>query len=870
MPTIKQQVIANQNRIAAGGETGTGVGPQQVAPSPAPTPPQDLPAGGGLPQRGMFPADLTLNSDRSDSNRAFRGAGVRSSTFPYAASGTITSTIVEKAQASSSSGGGGSSSSNLTAGPGISITSSGKSFTVSGTVGSLQVPNIFSVSGSLPVTAFPNGGPISISLVDEPVSTFFAAPPTGTVLSYATPYLYPITGTNGTGSTLVVSLNYTTTWLALTGETVGNIIVDSNSNLQRCVVSGTTKSGTHPTWQTAVGAITQDGSVQWMCMGTNAALSGDTFFLLTYSSDGTTVSGVTDSASNTYASVFTQSYSDGINTHVVTLWSVVIASAIANNTSLTITVAGSSTSSKNFFYFNNLGPKTGSVSNGGTAATWSSGSLAISSHEILLSVSGSTLTNALGVGSLFSTINGIGSGAGNAGEAWYNPAAAGTYSDSWKQASSLSTAFVATMLSYSYAPTFATEGIPYFREIFNVDLDNAVFGASGPNHNAGAVPDPGATAGSTRFLNEDATWLTAVTSIGISVTVPSIFSVAVSNSPVTTSGTIGITLSLQNETANKVWAGPTSGSPAAPTFRSLVSADMPFQFGGTNVQTASYLAVAGDSGKLIAFNTNATSSYSFVNKAGGTTSATFGAAPSAGNLIVVAIGSSSASAVTLSGVSATWHAIQSPVNPGDGYYTSLFWGLANGTQTTITVTGQGGSFPGVTAYNYSGSPASPTVTSSSGTGTGTAVGTAVSVTAANSLVVMWSRIELNNAIGTTSAPYTVDPPSGSSTTWFVYGDSSATGSITPPLTLNGSQTWGATSAAFTPQAGMALTLTLPASPPSSTWAIFVQNYGAGTLTINPNGLQLDGSSGNITGITQGQGMYITTDGTNYFSMRGGA
>jgi hypothetical protein len=60
-----------------------------------------------------------------------------------------------------------------------------------------------------------------------------------------------------------------------------------------------------------------------------------------------------------------------------------------------------------------------------------------------------------------------------------------------------------------------------------------------------------------------------VTSAGLAM--PAIFSVA--SSPITTSGTI--TVSLATEAANLVWAGPTSGSAAAPTFRALVSADIP-------------------------------------------------------------------------------------------------------------------------------------------------------------------------------------------------------------------------------------------------------------------------------------------------------
>lgn len=60
-----------------------------------------------------------------------------------------------------------------------------------------------------------------------------------------------------------------------------------------------------------------------------------------------------------------------------------------------------------------------------------------------------------------------------------------------------------------------------------------------------------------------------VTSVGL--TAPAIFLVA--GSPVTTSGTIAITLAT--EVANTVWAGPTTGADATPTFRALVAADIP-------------------------------------------------------------------------------------------------------------------------------------------------------------------------------------------------------------------------------------------------------------------------------------------------------
>ena len=60
-----------------------------------------------------------------------------------------------------------------------------------------------------------------------------------------------------------------------------------------------------------------------------------------------------------------------------------------------------------------------------------------------------------------------------------------------------------------------------------------------------------------------------VTSVGLSA--PAMFSV--SGSPVTTSGTLA--LSLATQAANLVFAGPASGSAAAPTFRSLALADFP-------------------------------------------------------------------------------------------------------------------------------------------------------------------------------------------------------------------------------------------------------------------------------------------------------
>jgi hypothetical protein len=61
----------------------------------------------------------------------------------------------------------------------------------------------------------------------------------------------------------------------------------------------------------------------------------------------------------------------------------------------------------------------------------------------------------------------------------------------------------------------------------------------------------------------------SVTSVALAA--PAIFTV--SGSPVTTAGTL--TLALATETANTVFAGPTTGGAVAPTFRAQVAADIP-------------------------------------------------------------------------------------------------------------------------------------------------------------------------------------------------------------------------------------------------------------------------------------------------------
>lgn len=97
--------------------------------------------------------------------------------------------------------------------------------------------------------------------------------------------------------------------------------------------------------------------------------------------------------------------------------------------------------------------------------------------------------------------------------------------------------------------------LPFFRLLLDVNASTFTDGKFAKWDNA-----------SQKLVGADAG---TVTSVGLSA--PGIFTV--SGSPVTGSGTLALALATQS--ANTVFAGPTTGSAATPTFRSLVAADIP-------------------------------------------------------------------------------------------------------------------------------------------------------------------------------------------------------------------------------------------------------------------------------------------------------
>jgi hypothetical protein len=137
-----------------------------------------------------------------------------------------------------------------------------------------------------------------------------------------------------------------------------------------------------------------------------------------------------------------------------------------------------------------------------------------------------------------------------------------------------------------FAGPSASAGTPAFRVLVAGDLPNttvtaATYGDS--THVAQFTVD--AQGRLTAASNVAITATGSVTSVGLSLPAE----LTVSGSPVTTSGTLAAVWA--NESANKVFAGPTTGAATTPAFRSLVTADMP---SGTGTVTSVAMTVPAE------------------------------------------------------------------------------------------------------------------------------------------------------------------------------------------------------------------------------------------------------------------------------------
>jgi hypothetical protein len=171
--------------------------------------------------------------------------------------------------------------------------------------------------------------------------------------------------------------------------------------------------------------------------------------------------------------------------------------------------------------------------------------------------------------------------------------------------------------NYVYAAPNGSSGAPTFRAIVGSDLPTVAISGGGTGQTTTAAAfnalSPLSTEGDLHYYHSssnarlgigsnnqcltsngtDPVWGSCstgtgtVTSVGLSM--PSVFSV--SGTPVTGSGTL--TAALATQSANRILAGPSSGSAAAPTFRALVGADLPAPSGSTLGGVESVTCTAG-------------------------------------------------------------------------------------------------------------------------------------------------------------------------------------------------------------------------------------------------------------------------------------
>ena len=306
-----------------------------------------------------------------------------------------------------------------------------------------------------------------------------------------------------------------------------------------------------------------------------------------------------------------------------------------------------------------------------------------------------------------------------------------------------------------------------------------------------------------------------VTSVGLSL--PSIM--AVTNSPVTSSGTLTGTLTTQ--AVNAIFAGPSSGAAATPTFRALTTADIPtlaygsvtsvsFTGGLISVATPTTtpaLTVAGTNGGIVYFSSASTWASS---------------AALAANALVIGGGAGTAPSTTTTGT---------------GVVTAL--GVNTGTAGAFVVNG-----------GALGTPSSGTVTNLTGTASININGTVGATTATTGAFTTVSASgAITSTVATGTAPFTV-----ASTTQVANLNAATAGNVTGTVAIaNGGTGQTTAGAAFN-----------ALSPVTTTGDLIIGNgtNSATRLGIGTNGYVLTSNGTTATWAAATGGVTQIIAGTN--------
>jgi hypothetical protein len=343
--------------------------------------------------------------------------------------------------------------------------------------------------------------------------------------------------------------------------------------------------------------------------------------------------------------------------------------------------------------------------------------------------------------------------------------------------------------------------------------------------------------------------LAALGVTSVAFTAPTEFNV--SGSPITSAGTIALT--WKTETANFVFAGPTSGGAATPGFRALVAADIPALPYVTSTSLTAGGLIIGAGGSAIAVGnltgdvtTSGSTASSVIKLRGAALDATIGTA-GAGQDGYVIYWDNASSSYKLK-----------VLTPGTGTVTSV----ALTAPTEITVGGSPITTSGTIALSWANESANFVF---AGPTSGGAATPAFRALVAADIPSLSATYQLLSQKDTASGYAGLDSNTMLKLAEMKLGRNAQTGTSYPVQDSD-----RATTVTFSNAAAIAVTL--PQAGASSTfidgWWCWLKNIGTGVITVTPTTSTID--SATIMVMPPGSSALLFSNGTNYQLLNSGS